>query len=727
VTVAAAPSTQRRTVLGTCHHDCPDSCGWVVTIEDRPEDRHGGDPSAPTGPTAVRMRGNPEHPYSRGELCPKVNRFLDRVYSPNRILRPLVRRGAKGEGDFATASWDEALAVVAERLSEIVDRHGGEAVLPWWSAGTQGLIQQSSLDRRFFAKLGASRLTGSLCGAVAGAGTASTNGSGRAADPTDVRFAQLVLLWGTNTRLTNRHLWPFVEEARGNGATIVVIDPMRTMTAESADWFVQPLPGTDVALMLGTMHVLVRDGLIDHDYVERHTVGFDRLAAVVREWSPARAAQVCGLDADEVERLGRAYGTTTPAFIRTLIGAEHQEHGAMFFRTLACLPALTGAWRHRGGGLARSVGAWAETNVDESVFDGPSPGPAGARRSVNMNHLGRALTDPTMEPRVMALFVWNGNPLVSVPNAELTRRGLERDDLFTVASEQFLTDTARYADVVFPATTQIEQTDVVASWGHLYLGWNEAAIPPLGEAVPNTELWRRLARAMGFTEPELFEGDESLLRSALRDVDLGALRERGFVRLSLPEDLRPYADGGFATATGRAELYSDSLAAQGHDPLPAFRRPGEGVGGEAGLTERYPLVLMTPKNHTRFLNTSYSHLPKHGPAEGGPFAELDPADAAARGITEGDAVRVWNERGSLTLTARLSTRLRPGVVAVPFGWWSAQHDDQGTANSLTNDTLTDWGGGVAYGSTRVEAELVPSEPTQTRAEAAGSADSSSRP
>jgi anaerobic selenocysteine-containing dehydrogenase len=696
----AAPSTQRRSVVGTCHHDCPDSCGWVVTVEDNPED-------ASIRATAVRLRGNPDHPYSRGELCPKVNRFLDRVYSPDRILRPLVRRGAKGDGNLEPVSWDEAVDLVAERLGEIVRRHGGEAVLPWWSAGTQGLIQQSSLDRRFFAKLGASRLTGSLCGAVAGAGTASTNGSGRAAEPTDVRFARLVLLWGTNTRLTNRHLWPFVEEARANGATVVVIDPIRTMTAESADWFVQPLPGTDVALMLGLMHVLVRDDLIDHDYVERHTLGFERLADLVREWTPARVAQVCGLGVDEVERLGRAYGTTTPAFIRTLIGAEHQEHGAMFFRALACLPALTGAWRHRGGGLARSVGAWAETNVDESVFDDVPFVPQTARRAINMNHLGRALTDPAMEPRVMALFVWNGNPLVSVPNAELTRRGLAREDLFTVVSEQFVTDTARYADVILPAATQIEQTDVVPSWGHLYLGWNEAAIPPLGEAVPNTELWRRLARAMGFTEPELFEDDESLLRSALHDVDLESLRQRGFARLSLPEDLRPYAEGGFATASGRAELYSDALAAQGHDPLPGFSPPTEGIGGEEGVTERFPLVLMTPKNHTRFLNTSYSHLPKHGPPEGGPFAELDPTDAAARGIADGDAVRVWNDRGSLTLTARVGTRLRPGVVAVPFGWWSQEHGEHGTANSLTNDTLTDWGGGVAYGSTRVDVERLP--------------------
>lgn len=682
----AAPTASLK-VLGTCHHDCPDSCGWVVTVEDG---------------AAVRLRGNPDHPYSRGELCPKVNRFLDRVHSPDRLLRPLVRRGPKGSGEFEPASWDDALALVADRVRRVVDQHGGEAVLPWRDAGTQGLLQMSSLDRRFFARLGASRLTGSLCGGTATVGTASTNGSARAADPTDVRHARLVLLWGTNTRLTNRHLWPFIEEARAAGATVVVIDPLRTVTADAADWFVQPLPGTDLALMLAMMHVLVRDDLIDHDYVEHHTLGFDRLAERVRDWTPGRAAEICGLEADEVEQLARAYGTTSPAFIRTLIGAEHREAGAMFFRTLACLPALTGAWRHRGGGLARSTGAWTGTAVDDSAFDVPHLGPPRGRRSVNMNHLGRVLSDPDMDPPVKALFVWNGNPLVSVPNAALTRRGLARDDLFTVVSEQFLTDTARYADVVFPASTQIEQTDVVASWGHLYLGWNEAAIAPRGESVPNTELWRRLAGAMGFTEPELFEDDESLLRRALPDVDLDDLRDRGFVRLPVPEDLRPYADGGFPTASGRAELFSEALAAQGHDPLPAYVPPREGIGGDADVADRFPLMLLTPKTHTRFLNTSYSHLPKHGPAEGGPFVELDSADADARGIHDGDTVRVLNDRATLTLAARVTGRLRPGVVAVPFGWWADHHGEPATANSLTSDTLTDWGGGVAYNDTRVE-------------------------
>ncbi len=662
------------TVLGTCHHDCPDTCGWVVTVE---------------GGRAVKLRGNPDHPYSRGELCPKVNRFLDRVYHEDRLLYPMLRTGDKGGGRFERVSWDGALSVVAERLNQIIDRYGGEAILPWWDAGTQGLIQMSSLDRRFFANLGASQLTGSLCGATAGAGLEVTYGSGKSADPMDIRFARFIVLWGTNTRLTNRHLWPFVEQARGQGAQVVVIDPVRTITAGSADWFIQPLPGTDVALMLAVMHVLVRDGLVDHDYVSRYAEGYADLARRVEEWPPERAGSVCGLDRTEIERFANAYATTKPSFIRTLIGAEHHERGAMFFRTLACLPVLTGAWRYRGGGLSRSVGVWTEEQVNDSVFDVPS-----STRQLSMNHLGRALTDPSMG--IHALFVWNGNPLVSVPNAAPLRRGLHRDDLFCVVSEQFMTDTARYADVLLPATTEVEHLDVIPSWGHLYLGWNEPAISPVGEAVPNTELWRRLARAMGMTDPEFEQDDETLIRSALIDVDLDLLRKQGWVRLDLSEDLRPYAAGGYATKSGRALLRADGLAALGQDPLPAFAPAVESPGGDPERSSRYPLVLLTPKNHTRFLNSSYSG--HHGHLEEGPFLEIDPADAAARDISEGEVVTVHNDRASLRLPARISGRLRAGVVAVPWGWWGEEFN----VNALTNDTLTDWGGGVSYLDTLVE-------------------------
>jgi anaerobic selenocysteine-containing dehydrogenase len=667
-----------KTVQGTCHHDCPDSCGWVVTVEASNGDRR-----------AIKLRGNPDHPYSKGELCPKVNRFLDRVYHPDRILHPMARTGSKGDGAFKRVSWDEALQLVSERLHEVIDKYGGESILPWWDAGTQGLIQMSSLDRRFFARLGASRLTGSLCGGTARTGVESTYGSGRTADPMDIRFSRFIVLWGTNTRLTNRHLWAFIEQARSQGAQVVSIDPVRTITAGSSDWFIQPLPGTDVALMLAVMNVLIAKRLVDQDYVNRFASGYAELADRVAEWPPERAAQVCGLDVDEIVRFAVAYGMIRPSFIRTLIGAEHREHGAMFYRTLSCLPVLTGAWRERGGGLSRSVGSWFDDQVNESAFDVASDA-----RQINMNHLGRVLTDPAMG--IHALFVWNGNPVVSVPSAAQTRTGLRREDLFTVVSEQFMTDTALFADIVFPATTEVEQLDVIPSWGHLYLGWNEAAIAPQGESVPNTELWRRLAAAMGFDDPEFSLDDEGLIRSALRDVDVELLRRQGWVRLDLAEDLRPYADGGFATPSGKAELYSESLQRSGHDPLPSYAPGRESPTGDSGLFDRFPLALITPKHHARFLNSSYSHM--HSQLESGPFVELDPEDAARRGISDGDLVAVWNDRAELRLPAKLSSRLRPGVVVIPWGWWG----EDANANALTNDTLTDWGGGVAYSDTLVE-------------------------
>ena len=670
-----------RSVLGTCHHDCPDSCGWVATVDD----------SAPGGPRLVKLRGNPAHPYSQGELCPKVNRLVERVYAPDRVLRPLVRDGAKGSGSFREATWAEALGIVRERVGAVIAERGGEAVVGWGSAGNQSLLAHSSLDQRFFAHLGASRMVGSLCGATAGAGAAATFGTGHAADPLDVRFAELVILWGTNTRLTNRHLWPFVEEARTNGAAVWVIDPVRTITADAADVFVQPLPGTDVALMLAVMHVLVRDDLVDHDYVAAHAAGYDDLVAHVQEWSPERAAEVCGLDAAVIEQLAAAYGRTKKAFIRTLIGAEHHEHGAMFFRTLACLPALTGAWRERGGGFARSVGVWSSEGVDPDVFAPVRDAAAPQPRALSAVHMGRWLTDP--DAHVHALFVWNGNPVVSAPNAGAIRTGLARDDLFCVVSEQFLTDTARFADVVFPAATQLEQLDVVPAWGHLWLGWNEPAIAPPGEAVPNTELWRRLAAVFGLDDPMFALDDLALIRLALRDgIDLDRLRADGFQRLPLPDPLLPYAAGGFATADGRVRFRNDGLVAMGEPALPTYA-PAQ---GDATL----PFALLSPKTAPRFLNSTYSH--HHAAREPEPCVEIDAADVAALGIEEGALVRVHNARGELVLPVRCTGRVRPGVVAIPWGWWG----DAAAVNVLTSDEAADWGGGVAYYSARVAIDPV---------------------
>ena len=693
------------TVNGTCHHDCPDSCGWTVTIDDSGSE-----------PVAVRLRGTPAHPFSAGELCPKVNRFLDRVYSPDRVLHPLRRVGPKGSGQFEQITWDDALSEIAERLHGVIAQHGPTAVLPFSDAGNQSLLSLMGLSGRFFGHLGASRLDRGICGPTAGAGYAMTNGSGRSMDPVELEHSRLIIIWGSNTKLTNRHLWPTIDKARTRGARLVVIDPIRTITADAldeaqGDRFIQPLPGTDVALMLAMMHVIIRDGLTHDEWINAHTSGYDELRAAVAEWTPDRAGDVTGLDPTAITDLARDYATIRPAGIRSLIGPEHHENGAMFFRTLACLPALIGAWAERGGGVSRSVGWWTDGQIDETAFLRPDLGigPDGRlARTLNMSRLGEILTEPSAGcdsgPGIHALVVWNSNPLVIVPNAEATRRGLERSDLFTVVHEQFLTDTAQYADIVIPATTQLETTDVVLPWGHLWIGWNEAAIPPQGEACSNTDLFRRLAGAMGYTESALFVDDHTLLRQALPGIDLDELRTTGWWRAPYPDDGRPFGDGEFDTRSGRVELASDTLESLGHPRVPTFVAPREGPHGDPELVGRYPLQLLTPKHHNRFLNSGYSHLPKHGPAEGGPFVELDATDATQRGLADGDPARVWNDRASMTVPVRVSDRVRSGVVAVPFGWWRQHHSDGVVANSLTNDTLTEWGGGVAYSDTLVQVE-----------------------
>ncbi len=644
----------------------------------------------------MKMRGNPAHPYSAGELCPKVNHFVERVYSPQRITTPLVRDGVKGTGVFRAATWKEALALVAQKTHEAIDVYGGETVLPWSSAGNQGLLQMSSLDRRLFARMGSSLTVGSLCGSVAKNGFMATTGSARSTNPMHIVDAQYIVLWGTNTRLTNRHLWPFIEEARGKGAKVVVVDPIRTITADEADWFIQPFPGTDTALMLAMMHVIIRDELCDDEFVTQHTEGFAELAAEVASWTPERAAVECGVAAVDIETFAREYANAQPAFIRTMIGAEHRENGAMLFRTMACLPTLTGSWKHRGGGLSRSVGSWFNDFVDSSVFDAEHLAQGKPRRALPFTQLGQVLTDASLAPSVTVLYVWNGNPVLTCPNSALTRQGLLREDLFTVVSEQFLTDTAKYADVIFPAAMQIEQRDVVPAWGHLYLGWNEAAIAPVGECVPNTELFRRLATAMGYTEPELFEDDDSLIASALYGLDIEQLKRDGFVPLPNIDDVLFY-DGIFGTASGKAQLLSKDLASRGLPSIPTYVQSSSRMG-----SAEFPLVMLTPKQYTRFLNTSYSHLPQHGPREEGPYVEMCASDAAARGLDSGAAARVVNERGEVLLPVKISTRLPVGVVAVPFGWWDASLANSGNVNDLTSDAHTDWGGGVSFHDTLVQ-------------------------
>jgi anaerobic selenocysteine-containing dehydrogenase len=662
---------------------------------------------------AVDLRGVRDHPYTRGRLCAKVNRFLDRVYSPERVLHPLRRVGAKGEGRFEQIGWDEALDEVAARLGAIVTESGGEAVLPYSYMGTQGVVQAASLDRRFFALLGATRLTRAVCGSAPARGIAATQGGTRGMLPEDLRHSRFVILWGTNTIVTNQHLWPFVTEARRSGARIVVIDPVETRTARSADWHVRPRPGTDAALALGLMHVILTEGLHDADYLARHALGLDELRERAAAFPPERVAELTGVAADEVVELARAYATSTPQAIRTLIGMGHHERAAMTLRTIACLPALVGAWRHLGGGLAATT-AWAAWDpLDEDALRRPELEDTSVRE-VNMIQLGRALT--ALEPPIRALVVYNSNPATIAPDQGRVREGLRRDDLFTVVIEQFVTDTAAHADVVLPATTQLEHLDLVPSWGSPYLTLNRPAIAPLGEARSNSEIFRLLAGRLGMDETLFAESDEELARAALASehpylegVTWERLLEDGYARVALPDDWRPYVEGGFATPSGKVELLSSRFAEAGLDPLPAHVPAVESPAGDAALAARYPLQLVTAKWSLHYLNSQYANLPRHRAAEGELPVFLAAGDAAPRGIVDGAPVRVVNDRGSLVASARVGTVVPVGVVAVPSGWWASLSPGGTSANALTPDRLTDLGGGCAFHDTLVEVEPAASE------------------
>jgi anaerobic selenocysteine-containing dehydrogenase len=671
--MAAEPTVIR----GACPHDCPDTCAWEVTVRDG---------------VAEKLVGVKEHPFTRGGLCAKVSHFLERTYSPDRLRHPLIRTGPKGEGTFERASWEQALAHIAQRLGAVVAEHGGEAVLPYSFAGTQGLVQGASMDRRFFARLGACRLERTICGQAAAAGQLEAAGTLVGLRPGDLAHSRFIVLWGTNTIVTNLHQWPIVQAARKAGARVVVIDPLRTRTAAAADWHVRPLPGTDGALALGLMHVIVAEDLHDADYVADHTEGFERLAAELALWPPQRTEEVTGVPAAEVVALARAYATTRPAAIRRLIGIEHHREGARMVRTISCLPALVGAWRDRGGGILGPTAWAAYSPLDQDAVAGPQPD----TRRVNMVRLAHALND--LDPPVHALVVYNSNPATTAPDSTRVQRGLAREDLFIVVLEHFLTDTARYADVVLPATTQVEHVDLVPSWGHTYITYNEPAIEPVGEALPNTEIFRRLARAMGFDDPAFDAGDEELARALvagarapLDSVDFERLRAVGWAEADLPEDFRPFAHGGFGTPSGRLRLWSEDLP-PGFDPPPG---------------DDEPLALMTAKSAHHFLNSTYANLPRHLAGEGEPMLDLHADDAAARGIGDGDVVRVRNIRGEVLARARIGDVVGRGVVALPSGWWASRSRGDTMANALTTEELTDRGGGGAFHSARVEVEPVP--------------------
>ena len=678
-----------------CPHDCPDTCGMLATID-------------PASGRLLSVRGDPDHPLTRGHLCAKANRYPDRVYSPDRLLYPMRRVGRKGEARFERIGWDEALDLVAAKMLEVSRKFGEEAILPYSYAGTMGVVNYGSMDRRLFYRLGASQLERTICSAAAGAGLTYTLGAPLGADPETVPEAKLIIAWGINVVTTNLHQMPLIQEARRRGATFVHIDVHRNRTANLADEFVQIYPGTDAALALGLMNVIVGEGLHDAAYVAEHTVGFSELRQRLAEFPPERVAEITGLSAERVRWLARLYATTKPAFIRLGNGLQHHSNGGMAIRTIGCLPALVGSYGQPGGGMVKSNSGYFQLNMStverQDLLGDRRP------RRISMNQVGEALL--RADPPVKLLYVYNSNPAAIAPAQAKVLAGLRREDLFTVVHEQLLTDTAAYADVLLPATTCLEHLDLYKSYWHLYLQLAQPAIAPVGESKPNVEVFGLLAQRLGFSEPCFRDTAEDIIRQALatdspylRGITLERLQVEGIVRLNLPS--RPhvaFADGAFPTPSGKVELYSERMAQDGYDPLPTYVPPAEGRDTpDAALRERYPLMLVTPPAH-HFLNSTFANLPEPLAHERRPTLEVHPDDAAARGIADGDVVRVYNDRGQSHVHATVAATVLPGVVVGTGVWWPRHSLDGSNLNQTTPDRLSDMGRGATFFSNLVEVE-----------------------
>jgi anaerobic selenocysteine-containing dehydrogenase len=702
----------RTTVVGACPHDCPDTCSILTTVEDG---------------KAIAVRGNPDHPFTRGRLCVKVNNYEERVYSEKRLLYPLRRVGPKGSKQFQRISWDEAIEAIAKRWKSIIATDGAQAILPYSYLGTQGIINGLNVGDPLFNKLGATVSERTFCDSGSCTAYMMTIGPTPGVDPESFVHSKYILLWACNTLGTNSHHWPFIEQAKKAGAKLVVIDPVRTRTARLADWHIPIRPGTDAALALAMIHVIIKENLVDRDYIDKHTVGYDELAERASTYTPEFAAQETGIPAEDIVKLAREYATTPPAVVRIGVAVERHAGGGQTVRAIACLPGLIGAWKHVGGGLLQ-LPIWAFP-VKWEVLMRPDLQPE-KMRVLNSWRLGPALTGELgFDPPIKALFVYNANPMAMVTEQGKLEQGLERENLFTVVSEHFLTDTARYADIVLPATTQLEQKDIMFSWGHLYLSYNNPAIQPLGEAVSNTELFRRLAKAMGIEDPSFYRTDDEIIEASLdwtnpvlQGITLEDVKAKGYARLNVPsaDDWAPHREGNFPTPTGKCEFKSTitgggnfvvPLFRQGYngdqdgtpvDALPHYIPPNENPQTTPALAKRYPLSLITPKSHA-FLNSNYGNLPAQTAQAGEEQSVfLHPDDAEQRGIVAGAPIRVFNDRGAFEAFASISPDVMPGVVMAPSGYWHRSNRKGATVHALTPPAYADLGRAPTFSDVLVQ-------------------------
>ncbi|HHT9119798.1 MAG TPA: molybdopterin-containing oxidoreductase family protein [Candidatus Hypogeohydataceae bacterium YC41] len=679
-------------VLSVCSHDCPDTCSILSHVK---------------GGRLVKVEGNPEHPVTRGFLCPKVRHYPERVYSTDRVLYPMKRVGPKGMGRFQRISWDEAVETIASHWKAIINREGPTAILPYYGSGTLGMVHGKLAGKRFFNRLGTLQLDRTICTKAGRIGYLYTMGTSEGADPRGIPHSKLVIAWGTNTFSTNVHQLPFLREAKKKGALYVVVNPFKVKGAEVADLFLQPKPGSDAALALGMMYVIIKEGLFDTDFVSNHTFGFEKLQKRVEEYTPDKVEKITGIEVERITEFARLYARRKPSFIYVGSGCQHHTNGGMTLRTLSCLPALVGTWGRPGGGIFFPTSTIFPVNWDYLEGENLRPN---APASFNMNRLGEILTNS--KPGIKSLYVFNANPLAVLFNQNKLLAGLLRKDLFTVVHELFFTDTTHYADIVLPATTQFEQVDLHASYYHLSLQLNQQSIEPLGECKSNLETFQLLARAMGFYEP-CFKQDSwgvieemlSVNHPALKGITLERLIKEGHALLNMEIPYVPFKDGRFSTSSGKIEFYSKKMEAEGLDPLPAYIPLEEGEEATPGLYERYPLYFLTPSGHS-LLNSNFVNDPWHQNSDGRPTVIINPEEAESRGIKDGDLVRVFNNRGSCILWASVEDKVRPGVVVSMGQWWNHHYPGGKNANFTTPDFLADMGGGSAFNTNLVQIEKV---------------------
>jgi anaerobic selenocysteine-containing dehydrogenase len=686
------PAPGEEQIRGACALDCPDTCSWIVTVKN-------GEP--------VALRGDSAHPYTRGALCNKVADYLAYTRSSDRLLYPMRRTGPKGSGQFTRISWDEALERIAGEFGGAIAKHGGEAIWPYVGSGNMGLIQGIyGAGRRLWNVLGTSRHVVTVCTISGGFGTGYTLGDNRVGmDPETLRFSKLILLWGANVLSTNHHLWRPILEARKNGSSIICIDPMRTRTAAASDWHLAPMPGSDAALALGLLHVVLAEGKEDREFIAEHTAGWEAFRQRILEFPPSRAAAITGLATESIVELGKRLAATRPTGIRIGIGIQRHGGGGMAVRTITCIPGVTGDWRYPGGGVHYDTRGFFGVNWSALWRDDLRARPT---RALRMTRLGEGLLELD-NPPVKALFVYGSNPAASIPHQKKVLRGLARNDLFTVVAEHFMTDTARCADIILPATMQTEHRDLLIAYGHLYLAWNEPAAPPAGECLPGTEMFRRLARTMGLDVPALYDDDETISRqlldsghASLAGITFEELKSRGWMRLNYPEPFVPFANG-FPTASGRLEFVSDRMAQAGLDPVAGYTASHETSQRETPLAQEYPLALVTPASHY-FLNSIFANVPRQQRRSGVTTLLIHPYDAGPRQIAAGDEVRVANARGAFFAVADVSDRIRPGVVASTKGRWPGFSKEGTTINATVDERDSDMGGGAIYHDNRVRVD-----------------------